>query len=106
MERFQKHAERFETEIIFDQVVSAHLGEPPCACEGDAATYTCDALVIATGASARYLGMESEKQFMGKRRLRLCHLRRFFLQEATGRCHRRRNTAVEKPCISAISPAR
>ena len=66
MERFQKHAERFETEIIFDQIVSAHLGERPLRLEGDAATYTCDALVIATGASARYLGMESEKQFMGK----------------------------------------
>jgi thioredoxin reductase (NADPH) len=66
MERFQKHAERFETEIIFDQIVSAHLGERPLRLEGDAASYTCDALIIATGASARYLGMESEKQFMGK----------------------------------------
>src|SRR5450759_3851901 len=66
MERFQKHAERFETEIIFDQIVSAHLGERPLRLEGDAATYTCDALIIATGASARYLGLESEKQFMGK----------------------------------------
>ena len=66
MERFQKHAERFETEIVFDQIVSAHLGERPLRLEGDSATYTCDALIIATGASARYLGMESEKKFMGK----------------------------------------
>ena len=66
MERFQKHAERFETEIIFDQIVSAHLGERPLRLEGDSATYTCDALIIATGASARYLGIESEKNFMGK----------------------------------------
>ncbi len=66
MERFQKHAERFETEIVFDQIVSAHLGERPFRLEGDSATYTCDALIIATGASARYLGMESEKKFMGK----------------------------------------
>ncbi len=66
MERFQKHAERFETEIIYDQIVSAHLGGRPLRLEGDAATYTCDALIIATGASARYLGMESEKKFMGK----------------------------------------
>ncbi len=66
MERFQKHAERFETEIIFDQVISAHLGERPLRLEGDSATYTCDALIIATGASARYLGIESEKHFMGK----------------------------------------
>jgi thioredoxin reductase (NADPH) len=66
MERFQKHAERFETEIIFDHIVSAHLGERPFRLEGDSATYTCDALIISTGASARYLGMESEKNFMGK----------------------------------------
>ena len=66
MERFQKHAERFETEIVFDHIVSAHLEERPFRLEGDSATYTCDALIIATGASARYLGMESEKKFMGK----------------------------------------
>jgi thioredoxin reductase (NADPH) len=66
MERFKRHAERFDTEIIYDHIVSAHLGERPFRLEGDAAVYTCDALIIATGASARYLGMESEKQFMGK----------------------------------------
>jgi len=66
MERFQKHAERFETEIVFDQIHTAHLKEKPLRLEGDAATYTCDALVIATGASARYLGLDSEQQFMGK----------------------------------------
>ena len=66
MERFQKHAERFETEIIFDQIHTVHLMEKPLRLEGDAATYTCDALIIATGASARYLGLESEQQFMGK----------------------------------------
>ena len=66
MERFQKHAERFETEIIFDQVHTARLNDKPFALIGDSATYTCDALIIATGASARYLGMESESQFMGK----------------------------------------
>jgi thioredoxin reductase (NADPH) len=66
MERFQKHAERFETEIVFDHIHVAHLRERPIRLEGDAADYTCDALIIATGASARYLGLESEKQFMGK----------------------------------------
>ena len=66
MERFQKHAERFETEIVFDQIHTAHVKERPLRLEGDAATYTCDALIIATGASARYLGLESEQQFMGK----------------------------------------
>ena len=66
MERFQKHAERFETEIVFDQIHKAHLRERPIRLEGDAGDYTCDALIIATGASARYLGLESETKFMGK----------------------------------------
>ena len=66
MERFQKHAERFETEVVFDQIHTAHLKEKSLRLEGDAATYTCDALIIATGATARYLGLESEQQFMGK----------------------------------------
>jgi thioredoxin reductase (NADPH) len=66
MERFQKHAERFETEIVFDHVHTAHLGERPVRLEGDASDYTCDALIIATGASARYLGIASEQSFMGK----------------------------------------
>jgi thioredoxin reductase (NADPH) len=66
MERFQKHAERFETEIVFDHIHTTHLKERPIRLEGDAADYTCDALIIATGASARYLGLPSEKAFMGK----------------------------------------
>ena len=66
MERFLKHAERFETEIVFDQIHTAKLSERPIALVGDAGTYTCDALIIATGASAMYLGLESEQAFMGK----------------------------------------
>jgi thioredoxin reductase (NADPH) len=66
MERFLKHAERFGTEIVFDHIHTARLGERPIALLGDQATYTCDALIIATGASARYLGMPSEQRFMGK----------------------------------------
>jgi thioredoxin reductase (NADPH) len=66
MDRFLKHAERFETEIIFDQVHTAKLRDKPIALVGDAATYTCDALIIATGASAMYLGLASEQAFMGK----------------------------------------
>jgi len=66
MERFQKHAERFETELVFDQVNKVRLGERPFVLEGDSATYTCDALIIATGASAKYLGLPSEQSFMGK----------------------------------------
>src|SRR3954471_16464061 len=66
MDRFLKHAERFETEIIFDHIHTAKLGEKPLTLVGDGGTYTCDALVIATGASAMYLGLESEQKFMGK----------------------------------------
>jgi thioredoxin reductase (NADPH) len=66
MARFQSHAERFETEIAFDQVHSVHLQERPFRLEGDADTYTCDALIIATGASAQYLGLPSEQKYMGK----------------------------------------
>ncbi len=66
MDRFLKHAERFETEIIFDQIHTAKLKDKPITLVGDAATYTCDALIIATGASAMYLGLESEHQYMGK----------------------------------------
>ena len=66
MERFQKHAERFDTEIIFDQIHTARLSERPFRLSGDMAEYTCDALIIATGASARYLGLPSESAFAGK----------------------------------------
>ena len=66
MERFLKHAERFETEIIFDHIHTAHLHEKPVRLSGDNAEYTCDALIIATGASARYLGLPSESAFAGK----------------------------------------
>jgi len=66
MERFQKHAERFNTEIIFDHIHTAKLTEKPFTLIGDSGTYTCDALIIATGASAKYLGLPSEEAFMGK----------------------------------------
>ena len=66
MQRFQRHAERFETEVISDHVHTARLAERPLALLGDAATYTCDALVIATGATAKYLGLPSEEKYMGK----------------------------------------
>ena len=66
MARFQKHAERFGTEIVFDHIHTAKLKETPIRLAGDAGEYTCDALVIATGASAKYLGLDSEQAFMGK----------------------------------------
>jgi thioredoxin reductase (NADPH) len=66
MARFQKHAERFATEMIFDHIHTVTLGERPLRLVGDAGEYTCDALIIATGASARYLGLPSEEHYMGK----------------------------------------
>ena len=66
MARFQKHAERFGTELIFDHIHTAKLGEKPIRLVGDSGEYTCDALIIATGASAKYLGIPSEQAFMGK----------------------------------------
>jgi len=66
MARFQKHAERFETELIFDHIHTAKLRESPFRLIGDAGEYTCSALIIATGASAKYLGLPSEQLFMGK----------------------------------------
>ena len=66
MERFQKHAERFDTEIIFDHIHTARLTEKPFTLIGDQGAYTCDALIIATGASARYLGIPSEEAYMGR----------------------------------------
>ena len=66
MARFQAHAERFGTELVFDQIHTAHLGERPVRLVGDSGEYTADALIIATGASARYLGLASEEAFMGR----------------------------------------
>lgn len=66
MERMRKHAERFDTEIVFDHVNKVDLQNRPFRLEGDSGVYTCDALIIATGASAQYLGLESETQFMGQ----------------------------------------
>ncbi len=66
MERMRKHAERFDTQIIFDHINKAELAERPFRLTGDQAVYTCDALIIATGASARYLGLPSEEAFKGR----------------------------------------
>ncbi len=66
MERMRKHVERFDTQIIIDHIQKTDLSQRPFVLNGDSATYTCDALIIATGASARYLGLPSEKAFKGK----------------------------------------
>jgi thioredoxin reductase (NADPH) len=66
MQRFLEHAERFKTEIVFDHINKVDFGKRPFTLTGDSGTYTCDALIIATGASAQYLGLPSETEFMGK----------------------------------------
>ncbi|WP_136255539.1 thioredoxin-disulfide reductase [Onishia niordana] len=66
MERMRAHAERFDTEVLFDHIEEVELREKPYTLKGNSGTYTCDALIISTGASARYLGLESEQKFMGQ----------------------------------------
>ncbi len=66
MQRFLEHAERFKTQIVFDHISSVDLGKRPFTLTGDSGTYTCDTLILATGASAQYLGLPSEESFMGK----------------------------------------
>jgi thioredoxin reductase (NADPH) len=66
MQRFQQHAERFDTEIVFDHIHTTKLDEKPIRVIGDSAEYTCDTLIIATGASAQYLGLPTEQEFMGR----------------------------------------
>ena len=66
MERMRRHAERFETEVIFDQIHRVDLSVRPFKLQGDSGSYSCDAMIIATGASARYLGLPSEQAYMGK----------------------------------------
>jgi len=66
MERFQKHAERFQTQMVFDHINEVDFSQRPFKLKGDSASYSCDALIIATGASAKYLGLPSEEAFMGR----------------------------------------
>ena len=66
MARFEAHAKRFDTDIVFDHIHDVDLGQRPFTLRGDSGTYTCDALIVATGASAKYLGLPSEQEFMGR----------------------------------------
>jgi thioredoxin reductase (NADPH) len=96
MERFQKHAERFKTEIIFDHIHTAKLADKPLQLIGDNATYTCDALIIATGASAMYLGLPSEEAFMGRGVSGCATCDGFFYKEQDVAVIGGGNTAVEE----------
>ena len=95
MERMLKHAERFDTEVVFDHIHTAHLGNKPFLLEGDAGKYTCDALIISTGASAQYLGLPSEQAFMGRGVSACATCDGFFYREQPVAVIGGGNTAVE-----------
>jgi thioredoxin reductase (NADPH) len=96
MERMLKHAQRCDTEIVFDQIHTADLAKRPFRLEGDSGVYTCDALIIATGASARYLGLESEEAFKGKGVSACATCDGFFYREQKVAVIGGGNTAVEE----------
>ncbi|MFT3806452.1 thioredoxin-disulfide reductase [Arenimonas sp.] len=96
MTRMQAHAERFETEIIFDHIHTADLSRRPFRLKGDSGEYTCDALIIATGASAKYLGIESEQKFMGRGVSACATCDGFFFREQDVAVIGGGNTAVEE----------
>jgi len=96
MQRMQQHAERFNTEIIFDHINKADLSEKPYRLTGDSGEYTCDALIICTGASAMYLGLESEETFAGKGVSACATCDGFFYRNQTVCVVGGGNTAVEE----------
>ena len=96
MQRMQRHAERFGTEIVFDHIHTADLSQRPFRLTGDAGKYTCDALIIATGASAKYLGMESEENFKGRGVSACATCDGFFYKEQPVAVVGGGNTAVEE----------
>ncbi|KIQ96569.1 MULTISPECIES: thioredoxin-disulfide reductase [Lysobacter] len=96
MSRMQAHAERFDTEVVFDHIHSADLSRRPFRLIGDSGEYTCDALIIATGASAKYLGLESETKYMGKGVSACATCDGFFYKEQEVAVIGGGNTAVEE----------
>ena len=96
MQRFLEHAERFKTEIVFDHINKVDFGKRPFTLTGDSGTYTADALVIATGASAKYLGLPSEQHFMGKGVSACATCDGFFYREQVTAVVGGGNTAVEE----------
>ena len=96
MQRFQQHAERFQTEMIFDHINSVKLDAKPFVLTGDNGTYTCDALIVCTGASAKYLGLPSEEAFMGRGVSGCATCDGFFYREQPVAVVGGGNTAVEE----------
>jgi thioredoxin reductase (NADPH) len=106
MQRFEEHAKRFETEIIFDHIHTAKLAERPFTLIGDSGTYTCDALIIATGASAQYLGLPSEGEFSGRGVSACATCDGFFYRKQPVAVVGGGNTAVEEAFAATSSGAR
>ncbi len=96
MQRFQEHAERFQTQMVFDHINEVDLSKRPFRLKGDSGEYTCDALVIATGASAKYLGLPSEQSFMGRGVSGCATCDGFFYRNETVAVVGGGNTAVEE----------
>lgn len=96
MERMQQHAERFDTQIVYDHIHTVKLDEKPFTLTGDTATYTCDALIIATGATAQYLGLPSEEKFKGMGVSACATCDGFFYKEKSVMVVGGGNTAVEE----------
>ena len=96
MDRFLKHAERFDTKIVFDHINQVDLSRRPFTLTGDSASYTCDALIVATGASAKYLGLPSEEKFMGRGVSGCATCDGFFYRDQTVCVVGGGNTAVEE----------
>ncbi len=96
MDRMLKHVERFETEVVFDHIHTAEIEQRPFKLIGDAGTYTCDALIIATGASAKYLGLSSEEAYQGKGVSACATCDGFFYRDAEVAVIGGGNTAVEE----------
>ena len=96
MDRMLRHAERFDTEVLFDHIHTAQLGQRPFQLEGDAGKYSCDALIIATGASAKYLGLPSEEAYMGKGVSACATCDGFFFRDQVVAVIGGGNTAVEE----------
>lgn len=104
MVRMQKHAERFDTEIVFDHIHTAELQQRPFTLRGDSGVYTCDALIIATGASAQYLGLPSEEAFAGRGVSACATCDGFFYRNQVVAVIGGGNTAVEEALYLSTSP--
>lgn len=106
MQRFMEHAERFKAQLVFDHIHSVDLSKRPFTLQGDSGTYTCDSLIIATGASAKYLGLPSEEAFMGRGVSGCATCDGFFYRDQPVCVVGGGNTAVEEALYLSILPPR